>query len=99
MFGLECPFLFSVAQLQQNFALLRILSDAAKIPETFQSSESIRQVAQAYAELGNSGEALRLAQPCSGEDKVAVLARILRVHAEQQNPEFKALREKKPDEE
>ncbi|MCY7390532.1 MAG: hypothetical protein LH647_03235 [Leptolyngbyaceae cyanobacterium CAN_BIN12] len=76
-----------------------ILSQSTQIVETSQDSKVISSFAQAYAELGNWGEALRLAQRCSGDDKVAVLARILRVHAEQQNPEFKALREKKADEE
>ena len=47
----------------------------------------------AYAELGNWGKALRVAQGCDGNDKAQVLARILLVHAEQQNPEFKALRD------
>ena len=76
-----------------------ILSQTTQIVEASQDSRVVSSFAQAYAELGNWGEALRLAQRCSGGDKVAVLARILRVHAEQQNPEFKALREKEDEDE
>jgi tetratricopeptide (TPR) repeat protein len=75
-----------------------ILDDLIKIPEASLNSNSISKVAQIHAELGNWGDALRLAQLCRGSEKYAVLARILRVHAEQRNPEFKALREEKPDE-
>jgi tetratricopeptide (TPR) repeat protein len=74
------------------------LSDAAKSAEIAKFSSSTSQVAQVYAELGNWGEALRLSRRCYVNEKVAVLARILRVHAEQVNPEFKALRDVKPDE-
>jgi tetratricopeptide (TPR) repeat protein len=73
------------------------LSDAAKSAEIARFPTSTSKVAQVYAELGNWGEALRLSHRCYIDEKVAVLARILRVHAEQENPEFKALREEKPD--
>jgi tetratricopeptide (TPR) repeat protein len=72
-----------------------ILIDATKSAEAAQDSRALRTVAQLHADLGNQGEALRLAQRCNGEDKVNVLARIIRVHAEQKHPEFKVLREKK----
>ena len=45
-----------------------------------------------HAELGNWGEALHFARKCSGSDKVSALSEILRIHAEQQHPEFKELR-------
>ncbi|MBW4419923.1 MAG: hypothetical protein KME13_11940 [Myxacorys californica WJT36-NPBG1] len=76
-----------------------ILVDATKNVDISQGSRVSKQVAQLHAELGNWGEALRLAQRCNGEDKVAVLARILQVHAEQKHPEFKALRDKKEEDE
>jgi transposase len=70
-----------------------ILSDATKLAEDAQDSRTLSQVARLHADLGNRGEALRLAQRCNGEDKVTVLARMIRVHAEQKHPELKALRE------
>jgi tetratricopeptide (TPR) repeat protein len=70
-----------------------LLIQATQSAEKLQDSNAISFVAQVHANRGNWGEALRLAQRCNGEDKVRVLARILRVHAEQQQPEFKALRE------
>ncbi len=51
------------------------------------------QFGEVYAGLGDWGNALNAAQLCDADRKVSVLARILRVHAEQQHPEFKALRE------
>jgi tetratricopeptide (TPR) repeat protein len=72
-----------------------IAIDATQSAEADQSSSAISDVAQLHADLGNWGEALRLAQLCNGEDKVLVLARIIRVHAEQKHPEFKALRQQR----
>ena len=57
------------------------------------------KMALLYAEFGNWGEALHLAQRCYHEDKIAVFVRILQVHAEQQQPEFKALRDWQEEEE
>jgi tetratricopeptide (TPR) repeat protein len=75
-----------------------VLNEATKNAELSQRSEPIKEAAQIHAELGNWGEALRLSHRCNGDDRLIILARILRVHAEQQNPEFKVLREGKPDE-
>lgn len=76
-----------------------ILIDATKSAEASQYSDSFKGVAQFHAELSKWGEALRLAQGCNGDDKVTVLAHILRVHAEQKHPEFKALRDEKEEDE
>jgi tetratricopeptide (TPR) repeat protein len=84
--------------LNDNERAKAILADAAKSFRSRYSSRSTSELAKTYAEFGNWGEALHLAQRCSDEDKVAVFSHILRVHAEQENPEFKALRDLKPDE-
>jgi tetratricopeptide (TPR) repeat protein len=77
------------------------LADAVKIKQkapVYDEEDAICQVAQLYAELGSWGEAHRLSDSCYSDKKVSVFTTILRVHAEQQNPEFKVLREEKPDE-
>jgi tetratricopeptide (TPR) repeat protein len=76
----------------------QLLVYASVFAETSQSSGSSSEIAQAHAELGNWAEALRLGRFCNGSDKIAVLTSILRIHAEQENPEFKALRNKESDE-
>jgi tetratricopeptide (TPR) repeat protein len=75
-----------------------ILNEATKSAELLPESNAIKEAAQIHAELGDWGEALRLSHRCMSGDRLTVLARILRVHAEQKNPEFKVLREEKPDE-
>jgi tetratricopeptide (TPR) repeat protein len=87
-----------------------VLSDASRISgnttyfdthfgigSTF-DDDPICQIAQIHAEFGNLGEALRLSEKCSSDGKPVVFIKILRVHAEQRNPGFKALQEAKSDE-
>ena len=64
---------------------------AGKLTQNSYSS-AIKNVAILHAEFRNWGEALHFARQCNGSDKVDALGQILRVHAEQQHPEFREFR-------
>ena len=72
------------------------LEDRTKVKEILspilKTSVQSQHVAFLYAELGDWGEALYLSHQYSPSQKAAILGRILRVNAEQQEPELKKLR-------
>jgi tetratricopeptide (TPR) repeat protein len=72
-------------------------TDQARVPG--QSSDLALLIAQLHADFGNYGEALRLAQKGRSNERFAVFAYILQVHAEQQHPVLKALRDWQEEEE
>ncbi len=67
----------------------------SKVKPEISNSDLNQNIGILQAELGNWDEALRFSKHCQVDGKVAVLAQILRVNAEQKHPEFKELRKEK----
>ena len=89
--------LSSIAQsylgLGDRSRALIILSDITRQGKIMPNKANLR-ISALHAEFGNWGEALYFARQCTGSGKSTALTEILRIHAEQQHPEFKELRVK-----
>ena len=71
---------------------LSILTDMTRTLNPNSLGVPNKEISALHAEFGNWGEALHFARQCSGSEKVSALSEILRIHAEQQHPEFRELR-------
>ncbi|NJP11120.1 MAG: DUF2989 domain-containing protein [Leptolyngbyaceae cyanobacterium RU_5_1] len=76
-------------QLQETAKAKDLLHEAFTLAEQGNSSDILKEIAVAYARLGDWRQALKVLRNCREDDKVLALTRVLTAWAEQRNPRLR----------